>query len=152
MSTRHQDGVTLVELIVAMVIVAVAIGGMLAAFNRASASSADPVVAKQMAAVAEALMEEIQLKPYANGHTVNTVNTARADFDEVGDYDNYKPSGGIVDISGNAIDGLEKYSVEVHVTETTLKDISNSKDAVVIKVAVSHGADTFTLTGWRTRP
>jgi MSHA pilin protein MshD len=149
MSTRRQDGVTLIELIVAMVIVAVAVGGMLAAFNRASAASVDPVVTKQMAAVAEALMEEIQLKPYDNGHTVNT---SRATFDEVTDYNGYRTTGGIVDLSGNPIAGLEKYNVLVSVSGTTLTNIANSNDAVVIAVTVSHEGDSFTLNGWRTRP
>ena len=59
MSTRHarQGGVTLIELIIAMVIIGVAVAGMMAAFNTTSRNRADPVLQKQMAAVAEGLME-----------------------------------------------------------------------------------------------
>jgi MSHA pilin protein MshD len=57
-------GVTLVELIVFIVIVGVAMAGVFAAFNTITAASADPQVRKQMLAIAESLMEEIQLMPF----------------------------------------------------------------------------------------
>lgn len=57
-------GVTLVELIVFIVIVGVALAGIFAAFNTMTAASADPQVRKQLVAIAESLMEEIQLMPF----------------------------------------------------------------------------------------
>jgi MSHA pilin protein MshD len=62
MSTRSR-GVTLVELIVFMVIVGVAVAGLFAAFNTMTKGSADPQVRKQVLAIAESLMEEVQLMP-----------------------------------------------------------------------------------------
>ena len=50
-----QRGVTLVELIVAVVIISVALAGVLAAFNASVRGSADPMVSKQMTSIAEAL-------------------------------------------------------------------------------------------------
>jgi MSHA pilin protein MshD len=61
---RKSGGVSLIELVVFIVIVGVAMAGTFAAFNRMTASSADPQVRKQMLAVAESLMEEIQLMPF----------------------------------------------------------------------------------------
>lgn len=61
---RGQHGVTLVELIVAMVIIAAAVGGVLTTFQVATRGSADPMLQKQALAIAESLLEEVQLMPF----------------------------------------------------------------------------------------
>jgi len=63
MSTRSR-GVSLIELVVFIVIVGVAMAGLFAAFNTITAASADPQVRKQVLAIAESLMEEVQLMPF----------------------------------------------------------------------------------------
>jgi len=72
-------GVSLVELIVFIVIVGVAVAGILLALNLATRASADPFVQKQALAIAEALMEEVQMRSFtfcdpddANGATATT--------------------------------------------------------------------------------
>jgi MSHA pilin protein MshD len=57
-------GVTLVELIVFIVIVSIAVAGVLTALDIANRSSTDPMVQKQALAIAEALLEEVQLHPF----------------------------------------------------------------------------------------
>jgi MSHA pilin protein MshD len=78
-------GITLVELLVFIVIVSVGLAGVLAVFNTVVRRSADPLIAKQMTAIAEALLEEVQLMPFTlcdpdDAHaataTTNTVNPA----------------------------------------------------------------------------
>ena len=68
MSTRPgrliSGGVTLIELVVFIVIVGVAMAGLFAAFNTITAASADPQVRKQVLAIAESLMDEVQLMPF----------------------------------------------------------------------------------------
>ena len=59
-----QRGVTLVELIIFIVIVSSAVAGVLLTLNMATRSSADPMIQKQALAIAEALLEEIQLQPF----------------------------------------------------------------------------------------
>jgi MSHA pilin protein MshD len=61
---RFARGVTLVELIVFIVIVSTAVAGILTTLNIANRSSADPMIQKQALAVAEALLEEVQLQPF----------------------------------------------------------------------------------------
>lgn len=61
---RGQRGATLVELIVAMVIIAAAVGGVLVSFDVATRGSADPMLQKQALAIAESLLEEVQLMPF----------------------------------------------------------------------------------------
>jgi MSHA pilin protein MshD len=62
--SRAERGVSLVELIIFIVVVAVAVVGVLAAINLGTRSSADPMVLKQALAIAEALLEEVQLQPF----------------------------------------------------------------------------------------
>jgi MSHA pilin protein MshD len=57
-------GVTLVELIVFIVIVSTAVAGVLTALDLANRSSTDPMMQKQALAIAEALLEEVQLQPF----------------------------------------------------------------------------------------
>jgi MSHA pilin protein MshD len=61
---RLQRGVSLVELVVFIVIVSTAVVGILKALDNANRSSTDPMVRKQALAIAEALMEEVQLQPF----------------------------------------------------------------------------------------
>jgi len=64
-TSRHRSrGVSLVELIVSIVILSVAVAGVLAAMNMSVRTSVDPMVQKQALAIAEALMEEVQLQPF----------------------------------------------------------------------------------------
>ena len=64
MCPRNCRGVTLIELVVFIVIVGVAMAGVFAAFNTITAASADPQVRKQALAIAESLMDEVQLMPF----------------------------------------------------------------------------------------
>ena len=61
---RKSVGLSLVELIVFIVIVGVAVAGVLGALNVSTRASADPVIQKQALAVAEAVLEEVQLMPF----------------------------------------------------------------------------------------
>ena len=60
---RKSLGFSLVEQIVFIVVVAVGVAGVLAAMNVSTRSSADPMVQKQALAIAEAVLEEVQLRP-----------------------------------------------------------------------------------------
>ena len=59
-----QRGATLIELIVFIVIISVAVAGIMAVLNISVRHSADPLIRKQMLAIAESLMEEVQLQPF----------------------------------------------------------------------------------------
>ena len=63
-SRRRTAGLSLIELIVFMVIVSVAVAGVLGALGIATRSSADPVIHKQALAIAEAVLEEVQLMSF----------------------------------------------------------------------------------------
>jgi len=147
---RRMAGVTLVELIVAIVIVGIALAGLVAAYTRASIASADPVVTQQMLAIAESMMEEVMLKPFASGGGGSAPGATRAQYDDINDYANYTLQG-VTDADGNAIAGLGRYQVSVTVAPlaTDLPGVATG-NARRINVTVSHGSDSLTLSGWRT--
>jgi len=59
-----QRGISLIELIIFIVVIGVAVAGVLAAFISSTRASADPMIQKQALAIAEALLEEVQLQPF----------------------------------------------------------------------------------------
>ncbi len=61
---REERGISLIELIVFMVVVGAAVAGVLIALNQASKGSADPMIEKRALAIAEAMLEEVQLMPF----------------------------------------------------------------------------------------
>lgn len=61
---RLERGVTLVELIIFIVIISSAVAGVLMTLQMGARSSADPMIQKQALAIAEALLEEVQLQPF----------------------------------------------------------------------------------------
>ncbi len=156
MYSRRMAGVTLIELIIAIVIVSAALAGLVAAFTAANRASADPVITQQMLAIGEGMMEEVLLKPFA---VDNAASPTRADFNDVRDFDpadDANPgyaSTGINDIDGNAIAGLETYNVSVRVNRNgvALANVA-AGDALRVTVTVTHGAQQLALTGWRTAP
>jgi MSHA pilin protein MshD len=149
MYSKRMAGVTLVELVIAIVILSAALGGLVAAFTQANRASADPVVTQQMLAIGESMMEEILLKPFAVA--ANDLTPApRAEFNDVRDFHGYA-STGIVNIDGAAIAGLENYAVNAQVSSVALSGVP-AAGALRVVVTVSNGSEQLALTGWRTQP
>jgi len=146
-SKQRQAGFTLVEMIIAIVIIGLGLAGLLAALNLNVRSSADPLLRKQMLSVAEEMMEEILLKPVAAGPGT-IVGCDRSAADNVTDYAGYNQS--VCDIDGTAVSGLSDYNVNVNITTPTLSDGSTGVAALRVEVTVTRGDDSLTLTGWRT--
>lgn len=148
--TRCQRGLTLVELIVSMVIISIALGGVLMVMNFTVSHSADPMIQHQAIAIAESYMEEIVLQRYNNppgGYTGTTRNL----FDDVFDYNGMNDSGA-KDQNGNAIAGLENYTVTVIVSDPAdFGPAGSVVQARKVTVRVQRGTEMdLTLTGYRT--
>lgn len=142
---RHRArGMSLIELVIAIVIIGVGVAGVLAAFQQATRASADPLVHKQMLAIAEQMLEETMLRPYDTTTTPSSA-CARTAFATLGDYGAYTPTV-VCDLAGNPIAELADYAVGVTVTpEAGL----NGVDARRIEVTVIHGDESLTLTSYR---
>lgn len=145
-----QQGATLVELLVSIVIVAIAASTVLGVLAMTTAGSADPMIRHQASAVAEAYLEEILLKPLSDPNGVDG-EAARSEFDDVDDYDGLSDAGA-QDQFGNAIAGLGAYNVAVAVTPTAALPGVPAGDAVRVDVTITHADDiNFVLSGYRTR-
>lgn len=141
----NKRGFTLIEMVLAIVIISVGLAGVLSAFQMAVRGSADPLVRKQLLAVADEMMEEVALKPFAAGPGTQT-GCARNLRDDIEDYNGYAASG-ICDIDGNPITDLATYGVSLTVGAATLPDGVPSRR---VAVTVTHGSEMLTLVGYRT--
>lgn len=152
MSSSHQSGMTLIELIVAIVIIGIGLAGVLVTFNTTVRSSADPMVRKQMSAIADEMMEEILLKPFAvAAPDPPFAGCARLTYNDVRDYNGYSAVN-ICDIDGTTV--LSGYGVSVSVSPPAASPVSLSgvaaTDQLTVRVNVTHGSESYALTGWRT--
>ncbi len=59
-----QAGISLIELVIFIVIVSIGVVGILSVMNVTTKSSADPLIRKQALAIAESLLEEIELQAF----------------------------------------------------------------------------------------
>jgi MSHA pilin protein MshD len=143
----NNRGVTLIELIVAMVVISIALTGVLLVINYTTLHSADPVLRHQAIAIAEAYMEEISLKNFADPDADG--EGGRALFDDVDDYNNLV-NNGAVDQNGNAIVGLGNYTVSVTVVHQPYGPVGLTVPGLRIDVTVVDPAgESLTLTGFR---
>ena len=62
--TCRQSGFTFIELIMFVVIVSIGVAGILSVFYVTTQKSADPAARKQLIAIAEAMLEEVELMPF----------------------------------------------------------------------------------------
>ena len=155
-----QNGLSLIELIMFIVIVSVGVLGILSVLNVTARNSADPMIRKQVLAVAEAMLEEVLTKDFSNppgGFTPatpgNPTQAERPSFDDIDDYNmtgawNWTGGRSLLDTS-TSIMGLASYTVTVTVAGAALNGIAaaNSK---AVTVTVTGGNETVTLIGYRT--
>ncbi|MGY0193734.1 type IV pilus modification PilV family protein [Leptothrix sp. BB-4] len=147
--SRPPQGLTLVELVIAMVVIGVGLAGVMLAYSTVTRGSANPVVQRQMQAIAEEMVEEIALKPYVAAANAAPANScARDTWNDIGDYHGYATSGRICTIDGTPIAALEGYSVRVDVEAVTLGSIAAAR-RITVTVSRSGSAD-LVLRTWRT--
>jgi MSHA pilin protein MshD len=150
MRTRREQGATLIELIVSIVVIAIAASAVLGVLSRSVGRSADAMVLSQAVAIAEAYLEEISLKPFADPDGVDG-ETQRTDFDDVDDYDGLVDNGAR-DQFGAALAPLAAYTVTVTIAASTALAGVPGADAQRIDVRVTHAGDAaVALSGFKTR-
>lgn len=149
MLNLRQSGTTLVELIIAMVIIGIAVAGVLQVFNVTVVASADPIVQKQLRVVAEGMMDEIQRQPFSAAANDASNGCARNTYNDVMDYNGYQP-GMICLVTGDQVAELAGMTIEVTIATTPTLGLDDQNDAYLITVKTARGANSFTLRGWRT--
>jgi len=146
----RQSGVTLIELTISIVVMAIAASAVLGVLSRSVAHSADAMIMSQAVSIAEAYLEEITLKPFADPDGT-AVEAARGSFDDVDDYT------GLVDVGardefGAAIPTLSQYTVAVTVTPSAALTGVPGSDAKRIDVRVTYAPNaSVMLSAYKTR-
>jgi MSHA pilin protein MshD len=139
MSSSRQRGLSLIETVIFIVVLGIGIAGLAILYNQLTLASVDPLVRKQAVAIANSLMEEIQLRPFTfcdpDDPAVFTANSpgdcgtsegigpegaetryGPTFFDNVSDYAGPPDMiGSIQDINGATINGLSGYSAQVRI-------------------------------------
>jgi MSHA pilin protein MshD len=150
MRARRESGATLIELIVAIVVVSIAASAVLGVLSSTAGRSADAMVLSQAAAIAEAYLEEISLKSFADPDGIDGEAT-RAAYDDVDDYAGLVDSGAR-DQFGAALPALAQYTVTVAVAPSAGLAGVPAADAARIDVRVTYpGNGSVALTGYKTR-
>ena len=178
-SHRGQRGLSLIELVLFIIIVGVGVAGILLVFNVTTKASADPLIQKQMLAIAEALIEEVQAKPFtycdpddtqattatsatvgpsgcqatveASGPEGETRVNATTPFDNVNDYGPSLIINPITDITGTTIGGLGAYSASIAVAGSALDVIASAESLLITVTVTGPGSQSLVLQGYRTR-
>lgn len=147
---RPQTGATLIELVIAIVVVAIAVVGVLGALTKTASGGAEAMVRTQAVAIGNAYLEEALLKPFADPDSVDT-EANRTLFDDVDDY-NGLDDNGARDQMSNALTGLDGYRVRMTVGSGTLGALP-AADVKRVDVTVSHANTglSMTFSGYRTR-
>ncbi len=139
-----QFGATLIELIITIVLISIALSGILSVVNITTKHSAVPIIQHQAIAIAESYLEEIVLLPITDPNGTNAGET-RATYDNIDDYNGLNNSG-VLDQSGNAISGLENYTVSVTIADKTISNITMK--AITVSVSLP-SITTINLVGYR---
>ncbi len=157
---RTAGGFTLIELVMAIVIISIALTGILLVMNENAARSADPMIRTQAHGVAQAYLEEILLQAYADPDGSDAGET-RPSFDDVDDYDGLASNGCTAatpacplgscacDQLGNPIAALADYQVSVSVVPATLNGVPAKRITVTVSNSRAPGISA-SLTGYRT--
>ncbi len=148
MSISRQAGTTLIELVVAIVIISIAASSILMALSTSVTYSADPMIRHQAVAIAEAYLEEIALKSFVDPDGVDGEGS-RDLYDDVDDYDGLVDNGARNQFDA-AIAALSDYTVSVTVTASSALPSIASTDLYLISVQITHAANVdFTVSAYR---
>ena len=147
---------SLVELVVAIVVVAITLTGTMLIVDTTTRRSADPMLERQATSIAESYLEEILQKAYLDpdeGTLCPAPEPTRPLYDNVCDYDGLDEIGAR-DQNGTRVTGLEAYHVEIRVDRNAqLGSISGSEDVLRIDATVTDPLGRpVLLAAYRTNP
>jgi MSHA pilin protein MshD len=141
-------GFTLIELIVAITIVAIAATIILGVMGAVASRSADAMLQQQAIAIAQAYLDEIEQRWVVDPNGTPP-NTGRGSWDRVEQYNGLNER--TQDQFGNPIAALSAYMVSVNVSQSTALPGITGANALRIDVTVTTPPNvTVTLSGYRT--
>lgn len=170
---KRQQGFTLVEIIIVIVLLSAMMAGMTALFTTTIGNSHTPYLRQRALAVATAFMDEIQHKRWnestpLGGGCVNTGVTcltgpaatpigadggeSRSNYDDIDDYDAITNQTPPQNSSGTNMPGYSGFTVSINISQPGAAwNGINAADVRHISVSVTSSAnETVTLTSFRT--
>jgi len=158
---RRVLGLSLIEMVVFIIVLGVGFAGVTVLYNQATTSSVDPVVRKQVLAIATSVLEEIELRGFtfcdpddANVYTATaaTVGVGPANCATKAEAPPYGPDTTPVDETSrgqydnvNDYHGFQMLSGITDVTGTTVPGLSGYQVSSVTVATVTNAASTFSL-------
>ncbi len=147
---------SLIELVVAIVVISISLTGTFLVLDTTTRRSTDPMLERQAIAIAEAVLEEVLQKAFTDpddGTLCPAPEATRSLYDNLCDYDGLDELGAR-DQNGAAIAGLESYRIVVDLDPTTgFGGLTGGSEVVRIDVEVSDPLGRpVRLSGYRTAP
>jgi MSHA pilin protein MshD len=145
--TSSERGLTLIELIVAIVVIGITMTSMLALLSSVALRSADTLVQTQSIAIARAYLDEIMAMSFSDPDGLPEVN--RSQYDDIGDY-NLLPDQIPRTRAGAQMANLNQYRVVVAIQNNALLGVGNVTSGTRVTVTVtSPTGDSTVLSGFR---
>ena len=141
-ASRCQSGMTLIELVIAIVVVSIAVIGMLALLSSIASHSADALVRTQSIAIARSYLDEILGAQF----TPDGALGARAAFNDIQDYA-LNPDQQPRMRNGAPMTGLNQYRVVVLTVNAVIGGVAGAQ--IIVRVTSPTGSVTE-LRGFRT--
>jgi MSHA pilin protein MshD len=149
---KGHRGVTLIEMVVAITVVAIAATTILGALGAAASRSADAMLQQQAIAIAGSYLDEIMQRWVVDPSdpSGSAPNTGRGSWDRVDEYNNLVDAGAH-DQFGNPTAGLGAYTVSVVTSQSSALTGVPAAATRRIDITVSYAPSrSVTLSGYRT--
>lgn len=158
-AARRSRGLTLIELVVAITLIGVVGGALVASFGWLSGRSVDPLTQRQALAVAESMLAEVMAQGVAlsdpDGGADGTgpeAGESRTDtgtpFDHVNDYEGFDQTG-VTALDGSAVPGLTAYRVRVSVSPQAVGGLAADQGWWVEVTVDDPAGRAVVLAAWR---
>ncbi|PIP80009.1 MAG: prepilin-type cleavage/methylation domain-containing protein [Gammaproteobacteria bacterium CG22_combo_CG10-13_8_21_14_all_40_8] len=150
-SISSQQGVTLIELVIAMVIIGIVATTLLGALGTMANKSGDPLPRQQAIAIAESYLAEIRLRSFEAVAACTAKPATRPLYHLTCHYDGLtdaRPK----DQFGTDVPNLQNYAVSVNLfNSATLPGIAGTDQQRIQVTVTTPDGESFTLSGFRAR-
>ncbi|MEM9414201.1 MAG: prepilin-type N-terminal cleavage/methylation domain-containing protein [Planctomycetota bacterium] len=148
---RRSAGFTLLEVLIASMILAFATLGLVQAVSAAQAQTYDALRRARATALADALLEEVLSKPYADPQAETAVGpdtgeSGRDDFDNVDDYHGFAEAAGALSDHAGALypTRFQRFerSVTVQPQTVSVAGLGGDRSGMLVTVTVTEPAES----------
>jgi MSHA pilin protein MshD len=151
---NRESGVSLIELVVAIVVISIALTGTMLIVDTTTRRSVDPMLERQAISIAESYLEEVLQKAFLDpddGTLCPPAEPSRALFDNICDYDGLDETGARNQL-GMPVTGLDFYRIEIDIDQTaTLGSLTGSANVLRVDATVTDPMGRpVRLAGYRT--